>query len=187
MFSRITRAAVFTCITGFNAANFQVLRKPQAECPLDESMACLFAARIVVWFVDATSVYHGVCFLGVNTARVGARQPVFHLAYRHRAHRGADCVDDAPGLDWYPSKRKPAVQSLFRADLTSKQVKTDRDDLEHATHQKTIATAPIVLHSHPTKFRHIMGVPLCFCWLAVRFDGVFGQQNELKRPSLKKV
>jgi len=56
-------------------------------------------------------------FVGVNGARVVARQPVFHVACRRRAHvrcvtqdaisgfnyRGADGGDDAPGLDWYSS------------------------------------------------------------------------------------
>ena len=56
-------------------------------------------------------------FIGLNGARVGVRQPVFHVACRRRApvrcvtqdaisrfdYTGANGGDDAPGLDWYSS------------------------------------------------------------------------------------
>ena len=96
-------------------------------------MACLFAARIVVWRTAHARVSAPprcitvFSFTGVNGARVGAWQPVLHVACHRRAHaccvtqeaisrfdyRGADGGDDAPGLDWYSSQRKPVRLSFF--------------------------------------------------------------------------
>jgi hypothetical protein len=97
-------------------------------------------------------------FIGWNGARVGVRQPVFHVACRRRAHahfvtqdaicgfdyRGANDGDGAPGLDWYSSSRKPVRLSLFGG----------------------------------------MGVPKSVVVLGVRCDGAFGQQNDATERSI---